>query len=532
MTNLLKIISLIIFKQFKFFWILLTIILLFFTLYINWNLSINRYNNQLSNLAATISNNVDGFIEDLFQEVYTLPVYGKNLTDCKSGLYPYLQHIMLNTPNISALSINDNKHQFICSTLPDNEAIISTSIRARTLVGPFKLSIFDQPVFLIQQKMGNYHIGIFVVASILQNVLKTTDKSVSSIALYNSIEKKNIIRVERNRSHDRWVLSNKPNEQTPLNTNLLYAIEKAQSIEGIGIVVFEDKSTILNKLWLSEFLASVIILFSSIIMYFLLKKIITRRYSLQGALKAAVKNNEFYPEYQPLYHTEKGKFSGVEVLVRWRDSEDQLIMPDFFISEAETSGLIIPITLQIIEIALKETQSLLKKEHDFHLAFNLSALHFTDPLFFDKFNQLAKNYSVVPAQILFEITERELLDKNNSIFTGTMQKLRSEGYSLAVDDYGTGHASISYLQHFPFNYLKIDKLFVQAIGTKAITESLNDAIIQMAKGLNLIIIAEGVETEEQVIYLSNNGVQLLQGWYFSKAVSIEKLLTLLKGDKE
>ena len=109
-----------------------------------------------------------------------------------------------------------------------------------------------------------------------------------------------------------------------------------------------------------------------------------------------------------------------------------------------------------------------------------------------------------------------------------MHELRQEHFSLAIDDYGTGHASISYLQNFPFNYLKIDKLFIHAIGTNAITESLNDAIIQMAKGLNLTIIAEGVETQEQVEYLVKNGVFYLQGWYFSKAVSIDKIKELIE----
>ena len=148
--------------------------------------------------------------------------------------------------------------------------------------------------------------------------------------------------------------------------------------------------------------------------------------------------------------------------------------------------------------------------------------------FFNEFYRLAQYYTIVPKQVLFEITERDLLDKNDAIFIDKMQELRKSGYSLAVDDYGTGHASISYLQHYPFNYLKIDKLFVQAIGTKAITESLNDAIIEMAKRLNLIIIAEGVETIEQVNYLTQHGVQYLQGWYFSKALSIEQLNCFLK----
>lgn len=94
-----------------------------------------------------------------------------------------------------------------------------------------------------------------------------------------------------------------------------------------------------------------------------------------------------------------------------------------------------------------------------------------------------QHYSISPGQILLEITERYLLDMNNKIYINRMHELRKTGYSLAIDDYGTGHSSISYLQYYPFNYLKIDKLFVHAIGTKAIAETLNDAIIHLAKKL-------------------------------------------------
>ncbi|KTD50829.1 EAL domain-containing protein [Legionella quateirensis] len=532
MSKVLKEISQLIVKQFNYFWILITILVLLFSLYTNWHLSINRTYKKITDVATLVSNRVDGFIEDLFQEVYTLPVYGKSFTDCKSGLYPYLEHITLNNENIAGISISDNRQQLICSSLPNNESIISSTTHARTLTGPFKLPLFDQPLYLVQQKMGNYHIGILVVSSILQNILKISDKNVNSVALYNNFEKRNIIRVERTDDNRSWKLSQLINEQTPTNTKELYVIDKTQSIDGVVVVVFENHQTLISNLLYSELLVTLIILLSSALIYHLLKKVISKRYSLQGAIKLAIKNNEFYPEYQPLFNCKKGSFTGVEVLVRWRDSEDQLIMPDFFIAEAETTGLIVPLTLQIIEISLRETQFILQENSEFHLAYNLSALHFTDPSFFTEFDLLARQFAISPSQIIFEITERELLDKNNSVFIGTMNRLREVGYSLAVDDYGTGHASISYLQHFPFNYLKIDKLFVQAIGTKAITESLNDAIIQMAKGLNLIIIAEGVETKEQVDYLSNNGVRFLQGWYFSKALPIDKLVTLLKGEKE
>lgn len=254
-----------------------------------------------------------------------------------------------------------------------------------------------------------------------------------------------------------------------------------------------------------------------------------RPYSLHRAMELAIKNNEFFPEYQPIYDIYRKAYSGVEVLLRWQDGQDKIIMPDFFIEEAEATGLIVPITLQIAKIAFEEARTILKNNPDFHLAFNLSALHFKSLHFFNQFIQLQNESGITPHQIIFEITERELLNKNDLVFSKSMQTLREAGFALAIDDYGTGHASISYLQHFPFNYLKIDKLFIQAIGTKAITESLNDAIIRMAKELKLVIIAEGVETQAQFDYLLKHEVRYLQGWYFSKAVSMERIHTLLEG---
>lgn len=531
MSKVIHILSLFIYKKFKIIWILFTIGILIPSLFINWNLNEKRAYNDLKEIAINLSNNMDGFIEDLFQEIYALPVYGKNFVDCKSDLYPFLEHITLNNPKVSGVIISDSQHKLFCSTLPNNKGFISTTVHTRTILGPYELPLFDQPVYLIQQKMGNYHIGIYIVASVIKNELKTEKDITTSIALYSVAEKKTILRIELSDDNRNWVLTKNMEAQTPENPAGLFAIEKLQSINDISIVVFENSKTILYNLWFSQIIIILIILISSFVLYALIQNMMSKRYSLQGALKLAIKNEEFYPVYQPLFDCKAGRFSGVEILLRWEDKDSQIIMPDFFIVEAEVTGLIVPITLQIIEIALKESKPLLEKQPYFHLAFNISALHFTNPEFFNGFNKLIKEYHVSPHQVIFEITERELLDKNDKIFIDKMRELRKTGFSLAVDDYGTGHASISYLQHFPFNYLKIDKVFVQAIGTNAITESLNDAIIQMAKGLNLIIIAEGVETKDQAIYLSDNGVHLQQGWYYSKALSIGELTILLKGEK-
>ncbi|MCL9684295.1 EAL domain-containing protein [Legionella maioricensis] len=530
MSKLFQQSSLIIYKRFTFLWVLITLLVLLVALYRNWQISLEKSYQNISETAIKLSNNTDRLIEDLFQEIYTLPAYEKNFSDCQEGLAPYLERIPLNDPKIAGLVVSDNT-KLLCSTLSDTTGLVLSHARPRSISGPYNLSIFDQPVYFIQQKMGHYDIGILVLSSTIKNVLYPLDDSVNAVALYDNSERKTILRIERNPERSGWIFNNNQEDLSLQKDQSLFAVDKLYSIDGVKVMVFKDENTTLRHLGYRETLVSLTILIISCLLYFITKNFITKRYSLLGAMKSALKNKEFYPTYQPLFDKEKKKYAGVEVLLRWQDKKNQIIMPDLFIEEAEANGLIVPITLQIIEIAFNQTKALLNNYPDFHLAFNISALHFTDPTFFNKFNLLVEQYVISPTQIIFEITERDLLDKNNGIFFDKMRELRQAGFSLAVDDYGTGHASISYLHHFPFNYLKIDKLFIQAIGTKAITESLNDAIINMAKRLNLIIIAEGVETEEQVNYLSENGVRFLQGWYFSRALSIEKLFDLLQGEE-
>lgn len=520
----------IVLRNFKILWAVISTTLILVTLFINWNASIDRTYQELLAKASKMSNNVDGFIEDLFQDIYTLPIYGTNFSNCKTTLLLQLQHITLNNPNIAGITISNEKNELICSTLTNNDNLNFKIQRPRTLIGPFSHPSFDQYVYLIQQKMGAYRVGLVFIPAVIKNILKINDKSIDAIALYDKYDKKNILFLNRNGTN--WTIDNNTKPQAEYDLKLINTRDQLQSITGVYLVVYQNKSTLYYNIFISELFVGILLLCSLVLIFNVLNNIVSKHLSLHGSIRTAIKNKEFYPVYQPMYCTESKGFTAVEVLVRWRKKTNEIVMPDLFIAEAETSGLIVPITLQIIEIAFKEAQQLLKNYPDFHLGFNLSSVHFIDPNFFKQFYQLVKTYHILPKHILFEITERDLLDKENIQFALIMKQLRSQGYSIAVDDYGTGNASISYLQSFPFNFLKIDKLFIQAIGTKAITESLNDAIIQMAKDLQLTIIAEGVETEDQVNYLTENGVRYLQGWYFSKAVNMEQLLALLKGDQK
>lgn len=518
--------SKLIYKHLKLIWIITSLILLLVVSYINWHASINYSQKELMEADGVVANRVDRFIETLFQEIYTLPLSEKKSLHCERDLDDHLQKITINNPLISGLVISNITYKPLCSTLPLDKALTSPSPAVRSITGPYTLSIFEQPVYLVQQRLGNFHVGIIILSSILENSLKSSNKITKAITLYDVAKNKEILKIERHNNQHEWV--NALNSNHSLQSQSMFATNKLQSIDGMLVIDFENHQEVLRNVWYKQTIVSLFFLLLSCLLYFLVKERFTEHYSLQTAMKLALKNNEFYPVYQPVYDRVKGSYLGAEVLLRWQDHLEEVILPDFFIEEAEITGLIVPITLKIVEIAFKEFHVIATKRPEFHLAFNISAFHFSDKEFFNQFEALMKQYGILPSQIILEITERALLDKNDAIFITKMQALRQAGFGLAVDDYGTGHASISYLQHFPFNYLKIDKLFIKAIGTKAITESLNDAIIQMAKDLHLMIIAEGVETQEQMDYLSANGVGFLQGWYFSKALSMQQLKEFLQ----
>lgn len=285
----------------------------------------------------------------------------------------------------------------------------------------------------------------------------------------------------------------------------------------------KDEPYFWNYLWLNGFPVTLLIALIVLLLYLQLKRMLHQRFSVQGALRHAIKNNQFFPHYQPIYSNKRSKFIGVEALLRWQSDDEHLIKPDLFIAEAEESGLIVPITKQLIRQSLEACQAFLQADEQFHIAFNLSRHHFQDLNFFDEMLVLLNHAGVKPAQVLLELTERYLPDYKDPLTREKVNRLKKAGFLIAIDDYGTGHASISYLQQFPFDYLKIDKIYIESIGYGAITEKLTETIIDMADKLNLQTIAEGVETPEQLAYLKQRNIDIIQGWYFAKAMSIEEL---------
>lgn len=239
-----------------------------------------------------------------------------------------------------------------------------------------------------------------------------------------------------------------------------------------------------------------------------------KRLSPQAELELGVRNREFIVEYQPILELKSGICVGAEALVRWRRPDGSLIRPDIFIPLAEETGLIAPITDQVIAAVVEELGGVLVSDRTLHIAINISAQDIKSGRVLAVLDQQLKKADIRPQQIWLEATERGFMEVTAA--RETLSAARQRGHSVAIDDFGTGYSSLSYLQQLPLDALKIDKSFVDTIGRETATSSVVLHIIDMAKDLGFFSVAEGIETQEQLDFLCAQNVDFGQGWLFSR----------------
>lgn len=203
------------------------------------------------------------------------------------------------------------------------------------------------------------------------------------------------------------------------------------------------------------------------------------------------------------------------------------ISPAKFIPIAEENGLIIPIGTWVIEQSCRQLQMLaLKGYHQINVAVNLSIRQFYQPNFVTMVANIIRDKRIDPKRLHFEITES--MTANVQLTTAILKDLKSLGVSISIDDFGTGYSSLSYLRSFPINTLKIDRSFIKEISQNKEDQDIATMIIFMAHKLGLKVIGEGVETSEQAKFLTDNGCDMLQGYYYSHPLSEDELLCYLR----
>ena len=248
------------------------------------------------------------------------------------------------------------------------------------------------------------------------------------------------------------------------------------------------------------------------------------RLILEMNLRSGLAGNEFMLYYQPKIDATTGVLRGFEGLMRWNHPERGLVPPLDFIPLAESTGVIIDLEEWAFVTACRQ----LKRWHDrgdrYSLALNLSARHFLSEGVVEKFAQIAREEGVCTSYLTLEITESVGMENQQHVIDRFVA-FREEGFSISIDDFGTGFSAFVYLKHYPIHEIKIDRQFIQVTENDPTGNVIVESIVDLARGLNLKTVCEGIETIEQWHALRELGCDEMQGYYFSKPLPLEELET-------
>jgi sensor c-di-GMP phosphodiesterase-like protein len=252
-----------------------------------------------------------------------------------------------------------------------------------------------------------------------------------------------------------------------------------------------------------------------------------RRDDPVAELERALRAGEFVPYYQPIVDIRSGRLRGAEVLIRWQKPDGSLDSPLSFIPLAESSGLIIELTRTLMQRVCQEAGPDFGRRPHLKIAFNLTARHFANEEIVEDVRRIFNRSQIRLSQVSLEVTERQPLE-NLTETRRIVAALQGLGVRIAIDDVGTGHSGLSYMLKLGADIIKIDKMFIDALGTDRNSNAIIETLIDLAQNMRMEIIAEGVENFEQVVHLRELGVRAAQGYVFAPPLPAAAFLQLVE----
>jgi EAL domain-containing protein (putative c-di-GMP-specific phosphodiesterase class I) len=251
-----------------------------------------------------------------------------------------------------------------------------------------------------------------------------------------------------------------------------------------------------------------------------------RRFFLEQDLRHAVRRRELALHYQPFVDIAQGRVVGAEALMRWESPHHVMISPSQIVPVLEETGLVHEFGLWAFNAACRQLRDWCAEGHDLKIAVNLSVRQLRDPTLPSAFKQIVASHGLSPGQIELELTETAAMEDAASTLA-LFEQLREMGFSLAIDDFGSGYSSLAYLRRLPFQKLKIDREFVTHLDERADSRSICRALIDLTAGLELSVLAEGVERWEEVEALTALGCSTFQGFYFARPASAREFIAVV-----
>jgi sensor c-di-GMP phosphodiesterase-like protein len=301
----------------------------------------------------------------------------------------------------------------------------------------------------------------------------------------------------------------------------LIGVTRAIPDRQIRVVGVLAKSWALRE-WYADLLYSLPLAgLCSAIIAFVVIRLLRRNTGLDHDLRLGIGRDELKLEYQPIIDLDSGRCVAAEALLRWQHPVHGYVRPDLFIPLAEDTGLIGPLTEWVVRRVLREQEPLLRRFPDFRLSINCP----TSLLVSGGLEQILRRVMVAPqlaTHLVFEVTEHVFVGQGVDTLREAMSRLRRAGFRFALDDFGTGYSSFDHLTKLEFEFLKIDRCFVQAIGASEASTSIFDTLVNLAATLGMVTVAEGVETDEQRRHVKRRGVSLAQGWLFGMPLPISE----------
>jgi EAL domain-containing protein (putative c-di-GMP-specific phosphodiesterase class I) len=244
-------------------------------------------------------------------------------------------------------------------------------------------------------------------------------------------------------------------------------------------------------------------------------------------IERAIAAGEFVPFYQPIVDIQSGQLRGAEVLVRWRKPDDTIVLPGAFIALVESSGLIGEMTKALMRKACEELGDAYRLRPAARVGFNLAPSQLADEAIVKDIRTIFTDAPIRLSQVVLEVTERQPIE-NLTETRRVIASLQGLGVQIAIDDVGTGHSGLSYMLKLGADMIKIDKMFIDAIGSDRHSTTIIETLVDLARNLRMDVVAEGVENFEQVVLLRDLGIRGAQGYVFAPPLPGSLFLTLLE----